>query len=95
MFPLYSVSFPFLILLSFIFCWFQNQTYHANAATSDLTLGSPYRLWVVLEDLPCLLLVAHLLDALSLQVALLALLEQRVGPPVPAQELGSCILVQD
>lgn len=56
---------------------------------------SSYRLWLVLEDLPGLLLVAHLFDALPLQVALLALLEQRVGPPVPAQKLGGCALAQN
>lgn len=56
---------------------------------------SSYRLWLVLKDLPGLLLVAQLLNALPLQVALFALLKQRVGSPVPAQELGGCALAQD
>lgn len=47
-----------------------------------------HRLWLVLKDLPGLLLVAQLLDAFPLQVARLALLKQGVGSPVPPQELG-------
>lgn len=54
-----------------------------------------YRLRLVLKDLPGFLLVAQLLNALPLQVALLALLKKRVGSPVPAQELGGCALAQD
>lgn len=47
-----------------------------------------HRLGVVLEHLAGLLLVAHLLDALALQVALLGLLEDVVGASLPGpQEL--------
>lgn len=55
---------------------------------------SSYRLWLVLKDLPGLLFVAQLLNALSLQVTLLALLKQGVGSPVPPQELGGCAPTQ-
>lgn len=48
---------------------------------------SIYGLRLVFEDLPGLLLVAELLDALPLQVPLLALFKQRVGSPVTAEEL--------
>lgn len=59
------------------------------------TGGGSYRLRLILKDLPGLLLVAQLLDALSLKVAFLALLKQGVGSPVPDQELGGCVLAQN
>lgn len=58
-------------------------------------LRGSHRLWLVLKDLPGLLLVAQLLDAFPLQVARLALLKQGVGSPVPPQELGGCAGAED
>lgn len=48
-------------------------------------LSRPHRFLVVLESLACLLVRADLLAALTLDVALLHLLQERVGPAQPPQ----------
>lgn len=78
----------FHILNSNMWSWCSN-------VEPERSLGRSHRLGLILKDLPGLLLVAQLLDAFPLQVARLALLEQRVGPPVPPQELGGCARAQD
>lgn len=69
--------------------------FSGGLSTVGLLRGRSYRLGLILEDLPGFLLVAQLLDALPLQVALLALLKQWVCSPVSAQELGGWSLAQD
>lgn len=71
------------------------QSSGASIQLESLCKPASHRLRLVLKDLPGLLLVAHLLDALPLQVSCLGLLKHRVGSPVSPQELGGCVLVED